>query len=67
VGSGGFDTVDLGGAGEVSIDSGVEGPAEELSDDEVDDDAGLIGCSSGRSWGGERRVRRLWCAWRRST
>jgi hypothetical protein len=66
VGNGGFDTADLGGGGESSIETGVQGP-DELSDDEVDDDAGLIGCSSGRSWGEERRLRRLWCAWRRST
>jgi len=52
----GFDA-DLGGrAGDVYMDSGVCGPIEELSEDD-DDDAGLIGCRSGTSWGGERSLR----------
>jgi hypothetical protein len=51
VGNGGFDDADLGGrAGETSIESGVCGPDDELSeDDDDDDDAGLMGCKSGTS------------------
>jgi hypothetical protein len=62
-GNGGFDAA-LGGMGETIIESGVDGQSEDPSDD--DDDAGLIGCSSGTFCGGEHRLRWLWCAWRRS-
>ena len=63
-GNGSFDAA-LDGMGETTIESGVDGLSENPSDD--DEDAGLIGCSSGTSCGGVRLLRWLWCAWHRST
>jgi hypothetical protein len=60
VGKRGFSAAGLGGRGESCIRSGVTGPSEEQSEeDDDDDDAGLIGCRSGTSCGGERRLRWL--------
>lgn len=60
-GNAGFDAA-LGGMEETIIESEVDGPSEDPSDD--NDDAGLISCRSGTLCKEEQRLQRLWCAYR---